>query len=188
MFEKCIKCQRIGISCVPNLMLLPFADLIQWCAKRQKHLEWTNQALAEISTVPVGTINRIKAGDYADCKYSTIKHLLIALIGGTTDEFSCTEQVERELQQKEELERQADRLSIFEKENEFLKSSLKCQKEQSDAALAAEIAEKTRLMDALLKADAQHREDIRAIKAEYVEQIEFMKEEVKSWRSLCQAK
>jgi predicted transcriptional regulator len=158
-------------------MLLPFSDLIQWCAKRQKHLEWTNQALSEISTVPVGTINRIKAGDYADCKYSTIKHLLIALIGGTTDEFSCTEQVERELQQKEELERQADRLSIIEKE-----------KEQSDAALAAEIAEKTRLMDALLKSGEQHREDIRALKAEYVEQIEFMKEEVKSWRSLCQTK
>jgi predicted transcriptional regulator len=101
MFEKCIKCNRIGESCVPNLMLLPFADLIQWCAKRQKHLEWTNQILADKSKVPIGTINRIKAGEYLDCKYSTIKNILIALIGGTSDEFSCTEQVERELRQVE---------------------------------------------------------------------------------------
>ena len=98
-------------------MLLSFPDLIQWCIKRQKHLEWTNQTLADKSKVPVGTINRIKAGDYLDCKYSTIKNILIALIGGTTDEFSCTEQVEKELRQVEQLERQAE-------ENERLKAVL----------------------------------------------------------------
>lgn len=123
MFEKCIKCNRMGESCVPNLMLLPFADLMQWCAKRQKHLEWTNQTLADKSKVPIGTINRIKAGE-EDCKYSTIRNILIALIGGTTDEFSCTEQVEKELQQIEQLERQTAALSAVEKENEDLKLRL----------------------------------------------------------------
>ena len=54
----------MGESCVPNLMLLPFSDLMQWCTKRQKHLGWTNQTLADKSKVPVGTINRIKAGEY----------------------------------------------------------------------------------------------------------------------------
>ena len=107
----------MGESCVPNLMLLSFSDLMQWCIKRQKYLDWTNQELAEKSTVPIGTINRIKAGEYLDCKYSTIKNLLIALIGGTTDEFSCTEQVEKELRQVEQLERQAE-------ENEKLKAVL----------------------------------------------------------------
>lgn len=121
MFEKCIKCNRIGESCVPNLMLLPFADLLQWWDKRQKHLGWTNQDLSDKSKVPVGTIKRIKAGEYLDCKYSTIKNILIALIGGTTDEFACTEQVEKELQQMERLEQQAARLSTVEKENEELK-------------------------------------------------------------------
>ena len=86
----------MGESCVPNLMLLPFSDLMQWCNKRQKHLDWTNKALAEKSKVPEGTINRIKAGE-DDCKYSTIRSILIALIGGTTDEFACTELVEKEL-------------------------------------------------------------------------------------------
>lgn len=158
MFEKCLKCNRIGESCVPNLMLLPFSSLMQWCIKRQKHLEWTNQVLAERSTVPIGTINRIKAGEYVDCKYSTIRNILIALIGGTTDEFACTEQVERELRQMEQFEQQAARLSIVEAENERLKNRFR-------------------------EIDEQHRNDIRAIKAEYQEQIAFLKEQLKEWQS-----
>jgi ATP-dependent protease HslVU (ClpYQ) peptidase subunit len=123
MFEKCITCNRIGESCVPNLWLLPFPALIQWCIKKQKHLGWTNQVWADKSNVPVGTINRIKAGD-TDCKYSTIRNLAIALIGGTTDEFSCTEQVEKELKQMEQLEQQAAKMVAVEKENEDLKQRL----------------------------------------------------------------
>ena len=158
MFEKCIKCNRIGESCVPNLMLLPFADLMQWCSKRQKHLGWTNQTLADKSKVPVGTINRIKAGEYLDCKYSTIKNILIALIGGTTDEFSCTDQVEKELQQMDQLEKQVAKLSVVEAENEILKNRLQ-------------------------NIDQLHRQDIRIIKEEYQEQIAFLKEQLKAWQT-----
>ena len=158
MFEKCIKCDRLGESCVPNLMILPFPDLIQWCIKRQKYLEWTNQALADKSKVPVGTINRIKAGDYLDCKYSTIRNLLIALVGGTTDEFPCNAQVEKELKQLERLEEQAAKLSATEKENKAMKAKLN-------------------------KIEEQHRKDIRAVKEEYQEQIAFLKDELKAWRT-----
>lgn len=158
MFEKCIKCNRMGESCVPNLMLLPFANLVAWCGKRQNHLGWTNHTLAEKSNVPIGTINRIKAGEYLDCKYSTIKNILIALIGGTTDEFSCTEQVERELKQMEQLEQQAAKLSDAEAENQKLKSRLEA-------------------------IDEQHRNDIRIIRQEYMEQIAFLKDQLKAWQS-----
>ena len=170
MFEKCIKCNRLGESCVPNLMLLPFSDLMQWCTKRQKHLEWTNQILADKSKVPLGTINRIKGGDYMDCKYSTIRSILITLIGGTTDEFPCTDLVEKELQQMEQLEKQAAKLSVVEAENEMLKARLQN-------------------VDKLLQGiEGQHRQDIRAVKEEYQEQIAFLKEELKAWRSLHQNK
>ena len=124
MFEKCIKCERLGESCVPNLMVLPFAELMQWCTKRQKHLEWTSQQLADHSNVPVGTINRIKAGEYMDCKYSTIRSILITLIGGTRDEFHCNEKIEKELQQVDELEKQAAKLSAVEKQNEELRAHI----------------------------------------------------------------
>lgn len=162
MFEKCIKCDRMGESCVPNLMLLPFADLMQWCNKRQKHIDWTNQTLADKSKVPVGTINRIKAGE-EDCKYSTIRNILIALIGGTTDEFACTEQVEKELRHLERYEQQAAKLTDVETKYEALK-------------------------DRMNNVDEQHRQDIRTIKAEYQEQIDFLKEELKAWRSWHQNK
>ena len=116
----------MGESCVPNLMLLPFSELLQWWDKRQKHLGWSNQTLSDKTkqAVPVGTINRIKGGEYPDCKYSTIKNVLIALIGGTTDEFACTEQVEKELQQMERLEQQAAKMASVEKENEELRCRL----------------------------------------------------------------
>lgn len=162
MFEKCIKCNRMGESCVPNLMLLPFHDLMQWCGKRQKHLDWTNHELAEKSKVPVGTINRIKAGE-EDCKYSTIRNILIALIGGTTNEFECTEQVERELKQLEKFEQQASQLT--------------------DVAAKYEV-----LKDRMNKIDEQHRQDIRIIKEEYLEQINFLKDELKAWRNWRQDK
>ena len=165
MFEKCIKCNRMGESCVPNLMLLPFSDLMQWCIKRQKHLEWTNQTLAEKSQVPIGTINRIKAGEYLDCKYSTIKHILIALIGGTTDEFACTEQVENELRNLEKLEQQAAKLSVVEAENERLK------------------AENERFKNRFKEIDEIHRNDIRVIKEEYREQVVFLREQLKAWQT-----
>lgn len=158
MFEKCIKCNRMGESCVPNLMLLPFSDLMQWCTKRQKHLGWTNQTLADKSKVPVGTINRIKAGEYLDCKYSTIKNILLALIGGTTDEFACTEQVENELRNLEKLEQQAAKLSNVEAENE-------------------------RLINRFKEIDELHRQDIRAVREEYQEQIAFLKEQLKAWQT-----
>ena len=159
MFEKCITCSRIGESCVPNLMILSFADLMQWCVKRQKHLGWTNNVLAEKSNVPVGTINRIKAGEYADCKYSTIHNILIALIGGTTNEFPCTNLVEKEMRQMEQLAQQAARLTEVEAEN-------------------AQLKEQISHMDEL------HRQDIRAVKEEYQEQIIFLKEQLKAWQAM----
>lgn len=158
MFEKCIKCSRIGESCVPNLMLLPFSELLNWCNQRQKHLGWKNQDLADKSKIPIGTINRIKSGE-DDCKYSTMKSILITLIGGTTDEFSCTEQVERELRQMEQLEQSATKAAALEKENSAMR-------------------------DRLDQIDALHRQDIRAIREEYKEQIAFLKEQLKAWQEL----
>lgn len=116
MFEKCINCDRLGQDCMPNLMQLSFTDLLKWVEKRQRHLNWTNQKLADNSTIPLGTINRVKSGDYDDCRYYTIRRILVALIGGVADEFPCKEKLERELQRMESLEKQAMRVAELEKE------------------------------------------------------------------------
>lgn len=146
MYEKCIACDRIGESCVPNLMRLSFADLMQWCNKRQKHLEWSNQTLADVSKVPVGTINRMKAGNYLDCKYATIRNIVIALVGGTIDEFPCNAQVEKELEH-------VAKLAAIEAENDAMKLRFR-------------------------EIDELHRQDVRAIRAEYQEQIAFLHEQL----------
>lgn len=158
MFEKCITCNRMGESCVPNLLLLPFPDLIKWWDKRQKYLGWSNQVLASKRNVPVGTINRLKVGDYSDCKFSTMRDILLSLIGGTTDEWACTEQVERELRQMEQLEQQAAKLSIVEAENAALK-------------------------ERFAHLDELYRQELRAVKAEYQEEIAFLRDELKARRS-----
>lgn len=157
MYEKCITCNRIGETCVPNLMRLPFPDLMEWCNKRQKHLGWTNHVLAYTCNVPLSTITRIKSGDFLDCKYSTIRNIVITLIGGTADEWPCNAQVEKELQQVEELEKQTAMLSAVEAENAALKNQIGTMV-------------------------AQHRADVRAIREEYLEQIAFLKDELKSRR------
>lgn len=151
MFEKCIRCERLGQDCVPNLMILSFSDLMSWCNKRQKDLGWTNNTLAEKSKVPIGTINRIKAGDYADCKYSTIRNILVALIGGISTEFPCKEKLVQELKMIDDTDRLA-------KENQELRCELR-------------------------SLDEKHRQDIRVIRAEYQEQIGFLKEQLKAWQS-----
>lgn len=168
MFGNCNKCHRRGENCVASLMLLPFAELINWCNRRQKFLGWTNQDLADRSAVPISTINRIKSGDYMDCKFSTIQHLLIALIVGTNDELPCTAQVEKEFQHIEDLERQVARLSAIEQENTELKE-----------CLASTITRHSCEIQAI-------KEEYQEQKAEYQERITFLKDEVKAWRSLQQ--
>lgn len=149
MFEKCITCPKIGESCVPNLWLLPFPELIKWCDKKQKHLGWSNQKLADMTKkVPAGTINRIKAGE-EDCRFSTMQYILIALIGGTTDEFACTAQVEKELRQMEELEKQAAKLSEVEKEYHKLRSLFEECREMN-AFLKQENERKAKIIDKFL--------------------------------------
>lgn len=115
MLDKYIPCSGIEDSRVPNLILLPFPVLMQWCGKQQKYLGWTNQTLAEKSGVPLSTITRIKADDYLDCKYSTIRSLLIALIGGITDEWPFGEQADKEMQAARRTELEAENAALKEK-------------------------------------------------------------------------
>ena len=109
MFDKCIKCERLGQDCVPNLFELSWPALLNWWKERQKFLGWSNQVLYEKSGVPVGTINRIKAGE-DDCKYSTMRMIIHALTGGYNVEFPCQKKLDAEFAHIEELEKQARQL------------------------------------------------------------------------------
>lgn len=155
MFEKCISCERLGQDCMPNLLILPFQDLLKWWGMRQKALGWSNQTLSDNSHIPKGTIDRIRQGDYADCRYSTIRAILVALIGGVADEFPCKESMDKQQQRMQELEQENARLCALERENEALRQRLE-------------------------SIDALHRDDVRAICAEYKDEVNFLKDIIRS--------
>lgn len=147
MFDRCIKCDRLGQDCVPNLLALPWEGLLNWWKERQKFLGWTNQVLSDKSGIPVGTINRIKAGE-DDARYSTMRSIIHALMGGYSVEFPCQKKLDQEFAHIETLEKQCSELTAA---NEVLVTKMQAIEEL-------------------------HRNDIRAIKAEYKEQIDFLKE------------
>ena len=111
MFDRCIGCERIGQDCVPNLMALPFPELLSWWKKRQALLGWTNQTLYEKSGIPVGTIGRIKSGE-DDCKYSTMRSIIHALMGSYSAEFPCQKKLDQEFAHIESLEKQCLDLTL----------------------------------------------------------------------------
>lgn len=153
MFSACVKCERVGHDCVPNLMALPFADLLEWWKDRQRFLGWTNQILADKSNIPVGTINRIKAGE-DDCRYSTMRAIIHSLLGGYSVEFPCQKKLDQEF----------EHIALLEKQN---------------AELLNKIEELTTRLSSI---DEVHRNDILVIKAEYTEEIAFLKEQLRAWQ------
>lgn len=147
MFDRCIKCDRIGQDCVPNLLALPWPDLLNWWKQRQAFLGWTNQVLSEKSNIPVGTINRIKAGE-DDARYSTMRSIIHALMGSYSVEFPCQKKLDQEFAHIETLEKQCCELAGT---NESLVNQIKAMEEA-------------------------HRNEILALKAAYKEQIDFLKD------------
>lgn len=149
MFSTCIKCERLGLDCVPNLMALPFPDLLEWWKHRQRFLNWSNQVLSEKSNIPIGTINRIKAGE-DDCRYSTMRSIIHSLLGGYAVEFPCQKKLDQEFAYIDTLEKQNK-----------------------------ELAEKNEELIAKLSTiDEIHRNDIRAIRDEYRAENQFLKEQI----------
>lgn len=110
MFDRCIECERLGQDCVPNLLALPWSDLLNWWKKRQAFLGWSNQVLSEKSTIPLGTINRIKSGE-DDCRYSTMRCIIHALMGSYAVEFPCQKKLDQEFASIETLEAKCKELS-----------------------------------------------------------------------------
>ena len=145
MFDRRIGCERLGQDCVPNLMALPFPELLAWWKKRQAVIGWTNQTLYEKSGIPVGTLNRIKSGE-DDCRYSTMRSVIHALMGGHSAEFPCQKKLDAEFAHIEELEGRCQELS---RENEALRARLQA---------LAEL----------------HSRDMQAIRNEYKEQIDLL--------------
>lgn len=160
MFDKCIRCERLGQDCVPNFMALPFPDLLNWWKQRQTYLGWSNQVLSDRSTIPIGTINRIKAGE-DDCRYSTMRMILHALMGGYSVEFPCQKKLDQEFANIDILKAQCEDLS---NRNEELETKLRTINEEHRSYMMA--------------FNEQYRNDI----AWHKEVNDFLREQLKAWQ------
>lgn len=90
MYEKCLACPKLGVSCDgPNFMAMNAQEVLDWCRKRKTVVAFTNSKLAELSGVPLGTINRLFSGDPSDFKYETVRPILRCLIGGSFHDNPC---------------------------------------------------------------------------------------------------
>lgn len=156
MFNRCIGCERLGQDCVPNLIALPWADLLDWWKKRQALLGWTNQVLAEKSGIPMGTITRIKTSE-DDCKYSTMRSIVHALLGSYSVEFPCQKKLDAEFAHIEELEKRCLELTL----------------------------EKEALLTRLQTLAELHRNDMQEIRNEYIDQIDLLKANNAILREQC---
>lgn len=93
MRDNCTHCEHLGKDCPKKLMLLPLAELISWCVHVLERCRLTHEDLARLSQVPKGTIDRVLAGQSADCKYSTIRAIVCALMAYIGSVPVCLEDV-----------------------------------------------------------------------------------------------
>lgn len=82
MYEKCLSCPQLGVSCAgPRLAALPAKELLEWCRNRKDDLNISNARLSEMSGIPKGTIDRIFSSNGTDFRYETIRIIVKSLVG-----------------------------------------------------------------------------------------------------------
>lgn len=68
-------------SGLPKIENLNSREMIEWVKQRKQMLGISNAKLAELSQVPIGTIDRLLAGKYTEFRYSTIQPIIVVLLG-----------------------------------------------------------------------------------------------------------
>lgn len=160
MYLDCLRCQKLGESCDgPNFLALSAAQILDWCKQRKAILGWTNAKLAEESDTPKGTIDRLLSGSYMDYRYETIRPVLKALVGcDNWGKNPCdAPPVTVDPSAGEKLEQQAATIHDLKKEKYRLEHELDMAK--------------------------QHAEHLEAGKAERLETIAFLRDQLKSRRN-----
>lgn len=133
LYEKCLKCDKLGTSCnCMSFVKMTSKEIIEWCKAKKSMLKLTNESLANLSGVPVGTINRIFAGKGTDYYYETLRPIIKALVSGDWSEDNCPN-----IHEMEELtEHSRDIISRLEAERDFLKEENKHLRENGQKEIA----------------------------------------------------
>lgn len=119
-YEKCLHCHNLGSSCKgPNFVQMSAHEIVEWCKARKSLLRMTNEKLAELSGVPIGTINRLFSNKSADFYFETVRPIIKALVAGDWSEEKChTDHEEISKHSEDTIKRLEKDIARLEKENE----------------------------------------------------------------------
>ena len=118
VFEKCIKCDRLGKDCVPNVFIMHMDEIREWARKLKAYKRMSNAELSKRSGVPKGTIDMHfsnKTPYSADVNYSTFAPILCALIGCDNHEMPCPAERKESEEENERIEYFKEQMRITQK-------------------------------------------------------------------------
>ena len=98
-------------------------EIIEWCKARKSDLHITNDTLATMSGVPVGTVNRIFAGKGADFYYETLRPIIKALVSADWEKDGCPHAEDVPEHSKDTIARLEKEREHLLRENEYLKTN-----------------------------------------------------------------
>lgn len=91
-YNKCIKCDKIGVRCDgPNFLAMSQERFGEWCKLRKQHLGWTRTYLAEITGVSEVSISRILSGKSQGLHVETMRAITKALVNGSWGQYPCAD-------------------------------------------------------------------------------------------------
>ena len=117
MQEKCNGCVRPSKGCIPFLMSLSTPELREWFRVWTDRLGWSHAQLAEKSTVPKGTVDRILGRGDVGISLTTIRLLICAFTGCSLAELAACSANSGNFEAAEEIRQLKD-------ENQRLKQEL----------------------------------------------------------------
>ena len=88
--EKCITCEKLGASCAgPNFLLMTSQEVVEWCKARKVFMKMTRETLAELTGVPIGTLNRFFANKSSFFYFETARAIIKVLVSDTWAADNC---------------------------------------------------------------------------------------------------
>lgn len=88
--DKCVSCDMLGVSCAgPNFLLMTSQEVVEWCKARKLFLKMTREKLAELSSVPMGTLNRFFAGKNSYFYFETARPIIKVLVSDAWTMDTC---------------------------------------------------------------------------------------------------
>ena len=155
MKKDCSNCDHLGRDCPKKLMLLPLDELIDWCHYVMEKNKLTHEYVAHLANIPKGTIDRVMTKKSADCYYSTVHAIVVALFEYLGISSICLDEATMEADaQADELKLQNAELqralADAEKDRQALQTRI-ADLIESNALMKDQIAKKDQRIDLLSK-------------------------------------